>query len=214
MAERAIQLKAANRGLRREIADRKEVESALEKERQIVQLLRSGAEAASSATGLDPALQFTLNHVCTHVGWPLGCAYRVQDATNPELSSPRVWYVRDTARLNEFQELTDATVNASRQGWISRALQTKQVIWLEDLGQGGNFLRAKVAKASGIKTGLIAPVFMGQSAVAVLEFFSTETKKPDARLCDAMQQVGIQLARIFERDGAQNACAPRNDWQP
>jgi signal transduction histidine kinase len=203
VAERTIQLKAANQGLEMEIAERKEVEIALEQEHRIVQLLRIVAEAANSATTIDQALQSALNHVCAHLGWPLGCAYRVQAATKFELSSTGVWYIKDATRFEEFRKLMDASVIRGGQKWIGRAVQTKQAIWLEDVGYDVNLSRTEAAKTSGIETSLIVPVFMSQAVVAVLEFFSTETNKPDDRLIDAIQQVGIQLGRVFERDEAQ-----------
>lgn len=202
VAERTVQLEGANQRLQIEIDERKRAESTLEREHQIVQLLRVVAEAANSATSIDEALQSTIDHVCTHLGWPLGHAYRVQ-APKPQLVSTGVWYVKDPARFQEFQKSSDALFTPSGLGLISRAIQTKKAIWLEDVVRDPNFLRAEVAKTSGIKTGLAVPVCVSQEVVAVLEFFSTETKESDDRLADAIRHAGIQLGRAFERKDAE-----------
>ena len=72
--------------------------------------------------------------------------------------------------------------------------------WIIDVEADGNFPRVEAAKESGLKAGFGFPVMVRKDVAAVLEFFSPGLKVPDHLLLDVMEQVGIQLGRVIERE--------------
>ena len=65
-----------------------------------------------------------------------------------------------------------------------------------------------VARNIGVKAAFGFPVMVGKEVAAVLEFFSPQTKLPDQLLMDVMEQVGIQLGRVIERERVWSVANP------
>jgi signal transduction histidine kinase len=119
------------------------------------------------------------------------------------LRSADAWYIADTARTTIFRTVTSTQEFAPGIGLPGMALSTGRPIWIEHLTGDINFPRLRFAERCGLKCGVAFPVLSGNEVLAVVEFYDTEPRTPDAALLDLMTQAGVQLGRAIERQNAQ-----------
>jgi signal transduction histidine kinase len=164
-----------------------------------LELLEMVAAASNEATAIDPALGAAIVHVCAHMRWPVGHAYLVDPQTNA-LSSTGIWYLEDEARYAAFRA---ASQEPELVAWLPRhVMATGESAWVTDIGEEPRFGRREVARAVGLRAGFAFPILIGTRPAGVLEFFSGEPAAPDPGLQHVMDQIGVQLGRVVERERA------------
>lgn len=185
--------------LKKQIAQRKEVEEALRRESAIVKLLQEVAVAANEARTAEAAFQFTLDRVCAFTGWPLGHVCRLSADTGKLLSSS-IWHCDGQGDYSAFKEMVEARDPAAGSGWLDEVLGSGKPVWVMDVREIFDFGSGQDA---GLKTGFAFPVLAGSKVVAILEFFSLEEVQPDGDLLAVVAHIGTQLGRVAERVQAQ-----------
>ncbi len=191
--------------------ERMRAEEALHQKTAFVQLLQQVAVAANEAATMEEVLQYALDQVCAHTGWPVGDVYLLADHGRDELVPTGIWHLEDPARFATFRQVTDVTHFVRGVGLPGRVFASGKPAWIIDVTQDPNFPRAKLAQDIGVKAGFAFPVLVGTEVVAVLEFFSAEAIEPDEPLLDMMAQVGTQLGRVIERTRAEVAVQRAHD---
>lgn len=171
----------------------------------LMKLLQDVAVAANQAITVKAAMQFALDQVCAHTGWPIGHVYIPVGDDSDELISTYIWHLDEPKRFETFRHVTETAPFASGVGLPGRVFLTSKPAWIIDVTQDPNFSRAKLAKDIGVKAGCAFPVLMGKEVAAVLEFFSEEAVEPDESLLEVMAHVGTQLGRVVERKQAEEA---------
>jgi len=186
-------------------------EEALRQKTAFVHLLQMVAVAANEAATMEEVLQYALDQVCAHTGWPVGDVYLLADDSRAELVPTGIWHLKNPKQFETFRRVTDATSFARGVGLPGRVLASGKPAWIIDVTQDPNFPRAKLAKDIGVKAGFAFPVMVGPDVVAVLEFFSAEAGEMNEPLLDMMSQVGTQLGRVMERTRAEGALQKAHD---
>lgn len=171
---------------------------ALRETTKVQTLLQDVAVAANEAETVERAMQFAIDRICAHTGWPVGHAY-VPDGVNPTLVPMRLWHLDDPERFDTFRRVTEATPLPFGVGLPGRVVPTGQPAWVEDVTRDSNFPRAGAATDIGVRAGFALPVLVGSRVVAVLEFFAAEPLAPDPQLLEAMGHIGTVLGRVVER---------------
>jgi two-component system sensor kinase FixL len=189
----------------RDITERKEAEAALQQRTALLALLHDVAVAANEATVLVEAMQSCLDHVCSHIGWPVGHAYLLAEDDAGDPRAVHLWYLAEPARFTAFRQATEADPRSAEEGWPGMVLAGGQAVWVGDVSGDPYFVRAEPARAAGIRAGFAFPVLLRKSVVGVLEFFTTEPVEPNPALLQAMVSVGTQLGRVIERQRAQQS---------
>jgi len=189
----------------RDLSGRKVAEYVLQRETSFVELLQRVAIAANEAQSVEHALQFTLEQVCRHTGWPVGHVY-LRDREEGELLQPTtLWHLDRPERFETFRRITEDTRFPRGSGLPGRVLESGMAAWIPDVTKDVNFPRAQHAKDIGVKGGFAFPIVVGGTVAGVLEFFSEQDAEPDVRLLEIMQGIGTQLGRVIERDKADQA---------
>jgi signal transduction histidine kinase len=164
-----------------------------------LELLEMVAAASNEASAIEPALGAAIVHVCAHMRWPVGHAYLVDPATET-LHSTGVWYLEDEARYAAFR---DTSEQPDLVAWLpSHVMARGESAWVPDIGEEPAFDRAEVARAAGLRAGFAFPILIGTRPAGVLEFFSGGPAAPDPALLHVMDQIGVQLGRVVERQRA------------
>jgi len=195
----------------RDVTERRQAERALRQKTAFVQLLQRVAVAANEASTSEKVLQYALDQVCAHTGWPVGDVYLLAEDTRAELVPTGIWHLEDPTRFATFRQVTDVTRFVPGVGLPGRVLASGKPAWIIDVTKDPNFPRAKLAKDIGVKAGFAFPVLVGTEVLAVLEFFSAEAIEPNEPLLDMMAQVGTQLGRVIERTRAEAALQRAKD---
>jgi signal transduction histidine kinase len=164
-----------------------------------LELLEMVAAASNEATAIEPALGAAIVHVCAHMRWPVGHAYLVDPATDT-LRPTGIWYLEDEARYAAFR---DASEQPELVAWLpSHVMASGESAWVTDLGEEPAFHRAEVAGEAGLVAGFAFPILIGTRPAGVLEFFTGNPAAADPALLHVMDQIGVQLGRVVERQRA------------
>lgn len=186
-----------------DITELKRMEQDVRRYSERERLLREIAIATNEAEDVDAALSYTLETICTHLGWELGHAY-IWDHEEQYLAPTSVWHVANENRFELFQQVTTHLyVTLTGEGLLGRVLESGKIEWVPDLMTEPDFLRAEVADQCGLKSGFGVPVFSGQTVVAVMEFFTMRHIEIDKDLEEWLMSLGAQLGRVLERRYAQ-----------
>jgi signal transduction histidine kinase len=180
---------------------------ALHRQMSFVGLLQSVAVAANEATSTDAALQFALDRICTHTGWPVGHVYFYSPGSSTELFSSALWHVEDAERFAALCNSTQQTRLHIGMGLPGRVAKNGKPAWIRDVLEDTNFPMQAVALELDVRGAFAFPVLVQGEVVAVLEFFSHEVEEPDEELLNVMSNVGAQLGQVVERSRAQQEIA-------
>jgi signal transduction histidine kinase len=163
-----------------------------------LELLEMVAAASNEATAIEPALGAAIVHVCAHMRWPVGHAYLADPATGT-LRASGVWYLEDEARFAAFRAVSE---DPALVPWLpTHVMATGESAWVTDMGEDpARFHRADVARAAGLRAGLAFPILIGTRPAGVLEFFTPGPTEADPALLHVMDQIGVQLGRVVERE--------------
>jgi PAS domain S-box-containing protein len=186
----------------RDVSAKKRAEEAALRESASVKLLQSIAVVANGAESVSEALQFAVDRVCAHTGWPIGHVY-IREEASGDFVSAGIWSSETSELFGKFREASEATgfgATTGLPGWVAA---TGKPAWIKDVARQPRFGRAKLAAETGVRAGFAFPVLVGREVVAVLEFFSTEVEEPDENLLEVMAHVGTQLGRVIERKRAE-----------
>ena len=162
-----------------------------------LELLEMVAAASNEATAIEPALGAAIVHVCAHMRWPVGHAYLVDLATGT-LRPSGVWYLEDEARYAAFRE---ASEDRDVVPWLpTHVMATGESAWVTDFAEAPGLHRREVALAAGLRAGFAFPILIGTRPAGALEFFTGGPATPDPGLRHVMDQIGVQLGRVVERE--------------
>lgn len=176
--------------------------AAVERKAAFVNLLKEVAVAANESESVPAAFRRAIDAICAHTRWPVGHVYRRTPGAEEGLQPTTIWHLDDPERYAAFRSTTLDTPLAIGAGLPGRVLESGRPDWLTDLKQDDRFPPG--IGNLGLRAGFAFPVLVGSEVAAVLEFYSPESKLPDELLLDVMEQIGIQLGRVVERDSAQS----------
>ncbi|WP_116449352.1 GAF domain-containing protein [Blastococcus litoris] len=153
--------------------------------------------AVSAAATPDEAMARCLDTIREGFGWAYGS----------------YWTVRDEDRALRFvlesgsagQEFRDVTMAASFQegvGLAGRAWRARDLVFVEDLAQVTDCVRAPAAQRAGVKSGVCLPIVVGGDVIGTMDFFATETLELSAGREDALRNTAFLLGQGMERFAA------------
>ena len=163
---------------------------------ELSETLRSITVAAHETHSFEEAARVCIDKLCAEFGWDVGHLYLVEGS---KLLPADIWHLQEPGRFTDFVELTRQTTLQRNIGLPGRAFAARETVYSALVTEDPNFPRAPAALASGIKSGLAAPVLLGQEVVAVVEFYSSEVKAPSAALRSVLDQAGAQLGWVMQR---------------
>jgi len=148
-----------------------------------LRLLHKITMAINGSITASEAAQVCLREVCLQIGWPVGRLFITDEHSAKRFVPNPIWYFSDAHRFEGFRQATEM---------FEQDLTNKFV--LEH--------RVRQGKRAGLTRSVGFSVLEGNRLRAVLEF-SSETATPlDGTLVRAIGDIGVQLGRVFEREGA------------
>lgn len=155
------------------------------------------AQVLAESVVLSEAAPKVLQAICQTLRWDLG----------------ELWLVNSQTKVLQFvQSWSDSGVEASQfaidspqitfapgVGLLGRIWSLGSAIWIADIRQDEEFLRADSAIRAGLHAAFGFPILNGDQVVGVLAFFSRSIHKPDAALQALMMTVGSQIGQFIKR---------------
>ena len=171
---------------------------ALRRETAFAGMLQEVAVAANEAQDANAAIRRCLEIVSRIGRWDLAHAFRVREGDGT-LEPTGIWTDEDV-RWAPFRDATREMVLGPGAGVPGRVLTGRRAGWMEDLDDAGAFIRGAALRRCGLRSALAVPVPVGEDIVAILEFYATQPRAPDADLLHVAGPLGAILGRVFERE--------------
>jgi PAS domain S-box-containing protein len=195
----------------RDITERKRTEAALQQahatlEQRVLErtallaLMQDITKAANEAPRSAEALQYAVDRICAHTGWPVGHVYLAVAAGADRWAPTALRHLDAPERFAAFRQATQGLECAAGEGLIGRVGARGQPEWCVDIATDPTFHRRSAAQAAGLRTGVACPILVGSEVAGVLEFYAPEPLAPNPALLAAMTQIGTQLGRAVERE--------------
>ncbi len=164
-------------------------------------LWRASNDVASGGS-LEDLLSECLEQICKVTNWQIGHVYVPDNPEEPTRLYPSsVWYFQSET----FEPIALATADVAMrrgQGLPGLVWATGKPKSISDISIMSNFPRKEILLGHGISTAFGFPIYAEGKLQAVMEFFSSSRKLPDAHLLRTVMNIGEQLGRILERQHA------------
>jgi diguanylate cyclase (GGDEF)-like protein/PAS domain S-box-containing protein len=168
----------------RDISDRHRAE-------QLADLVRQAAVIANDATTLVDAAPVLIEAVCSRLGWSGGHAWTEQ-------GSGASWYVAPHAHEPGARCMLASLAASRSMPDPAHVPMEARSRWTASLPENPISRRLRDC---GVVTGLAVPVLTGDGAGGMLAFYGADTSLgEDHALMAALEQVGIILGRVVERE--------------
>jgi hypothetical protein len=172
---------------------------------------RLAVTAVVSALGHtdDPglAVQAALDAVRTAFHWAYGSYWEIDEDEN-------VLRFRSESGSagEEFRKVTLAATFAEGVGLSGRAWRTRDLVFVRDIGDLTDCVRAPAAARAGVRSGVCFPVLSGDRIIGTMDFFTTEYVELTESRADALRNVQQLVSqRLDVVRGAEQAAANARD---
>ena len=126
--------------------------------------------------------------------WSYGSFWEV----HPEEQALR--FVHEAGSVTEeFRRVTTDARFREGEGLNGQTWQTRDLVFVPDLGEMKNCSRAPVARRSGLKSGVCFPIILGNRVFGTMDFFTDERIIPSESRLDALRNVGRLVSAAVER---------------
>ena len=146
----------------------------------------------STTTDEAAAIRTALETVRTAFGWAYGSFWVVEgDALR--------FAVESGSAGEEFRHVTRSATFAEGVGLAGRAWRARDLVFVRDLSQLTDCVRAPAAGRAGVRSGVCLPVLVGDRVVGTLDFFTTEVMELSEARSSALRNVLQLLSQHLER---------------
>ncbi|HEX8847630.1 MAG TPA: PAS domain S-box protein [Pyrinomonadaceae bacterium] len=181
-------------GIVRDITDRKRTERRLAAQYAVARTL-------SEAASINDAAPKILQAICEKLDYAVGVLWMV-DRKTEVLRCVEVWR-RQEASVAEFEGVSRRSTFPRGVGLPGRVWETGEPAWIIDVTTDDNFPRAPFAAQEGLHGAFASPILLDNEILAVMEFFTHETRQPDEELLRMISTIGSQIGQFIERRRAE-----------
>jgi PAS domain S-box-containing protein len=189
-------------GFLRDIAERRRHEEWLRRRAVEAEFLYQATILAAESESFEDALRSCIDIVCRVTGWPVGHAL-VPNAEESALVSTGIWSADDERLGEAFRAVTETIRFTPGLGLPGHIWKTGEPLWVAAAPNAERYPRARVGRALGLHSAFGFPIKIKGRVVAVLEFFTTEDREPDANIMLLARTIGAQIGRLVERKVAE-----------
>jgi GAF domain-containing protein len=151
-------------------------------------------QALAAAATSGEAIRTALSIVRERFGWAYGSYWRVDPADRV------LRFVQESGNAGEeFREVTLAASFAQGVGLAGRAWKAKDLVFVPDLGQLRDCVRAPAAQRVGVRSGICFPLLEDGVVTGTMDFFATETLEPSEQRLETLRAIGRLVSQAIER---------------
>jgi putative methionine-R-sulfoxide reductase with GAF domain len=131
--------------------------------------------------------------MCETTGWKFGQVW-VPDTKSTALKASPVWYGKE---YEAFRLESEKVSFISKQGVVGTAWSTRKPLWVKDISQEPAFTRTRAAAKARFNSAMVIPVMAGDEILAVMEFFSEESRPEEDLLVKLVSAVASQIGALI-----------------
>jgi signal transduction histidine kinase len=181
----------------------REAKASLEWKNRITKLLLSIALSHQESDNEEAVYRSTLDAVCQAFGWDVGHVLRLAEDSPSALVSSGLWSMTECGRYAALYKDTSTRRFARGEGLPGRVLQERTVVWIEDATQDPHVPRQGALTGLKQVTGAGVPIFVGETVVAVLEFFKINANYDSDPIVRFFELLSLQLSAVVARQRAE-----------
>src|SRR5699024_11786967 len=149
----------------------------------------------AGARTTEEAVRSALGVVREQFGWAYGSYWRVSDGA--------LRFVQECGTAGEeFRRVTMAASFAEGVGLSGRAWRRRDLVFVPDLGELTDCVRAPAAQRAGVRSGVCFPLMEDGRVTGTMDFFSLETLAPSAQRLDTLRSIGVLVSQTIARIAA------------
>ena len=151
--------------------------------------------SVSRATTREEALRLALDGIRTGFGW----AYASYWSVDREAGVLR--FASESGSVGrEFREVTLSASFPRGVGLCGRTWERRDLVFVQDLGQVTDCVRAPAAQRAGVKSGVALPLIVRGTVIGTMDFFTTDVldELSDSR-ADALRNAVLLVAEAMQR---------------
>ena len=180
-----------------DITERVQAEHRQAIEHSVGALLGHAETVAQAITGI-------IEEMCGRFGFACGARWSLDEPEN-RLHCVEFWGERDPAIRRYLETSSTSTFVPGHAGIIRRTLTTGAPVWVEDVAEKSDFIRAKLAAEAGLHGAFALPIVLGERVLGAIEFYARESRRPDPWLLDLGLGIGQQIGMLMARRAAEEA---------
>ncbi|WP_344479296.1 GAF domain-containing protein, partial [Kineococcus aurantiacus] len=151
-------------------------------------------QALETARTPAEAVGIALETVRTRFGWAYASFWRLDRAARV------LRFEQESGTAGEeFRRVTLAATFAEGVGLSGRAWRQRDLVFVADLSELSDCVRAPVAQRAGIRSGICFPVLQGGQVAGTLDFFTTEQITPSAGRLSVLRTVARLISATVAR---------------
>jgi signal transduction histidine kinase len=181
----------------------REAKESLEWKNRITKLLLSIALSTQESDNEEAVYRAMLDSVCQAFGWDVGHVLLLAEDSPSELVSSGLWSMTECERYVAFYHDTTTRRFKQGEGLPGQVLEQRRVVWLRDVTQDPQFPRRGALTGLKHVTGAGVPIFVGESVVAVIEFFKAGANYDSAPIVRFFELLSLQLSAVVARQRAE-----------
>jgi len=136
------------------------------------------------ATDQSSALRLALETVRSAFGWAYGSYWALDEQDR------RLKFVTESGSAGEeFRKVTLSAAFAEGVGLSGRAWRARDLVFVADLGELTDCVRAPAAQRAGVRSGVCFPILNDGQVVGTMDFFTTETIELSQSRASALRNV-------------------------
>jgi GAF domain-containing protein len=169
----------------------------LAESRANVDAVTAVVQALARAHTTADAVRIALEVVRERFGWSYGSYWRVDPAERA------LRFAQESGDAgDEFRRVTQEASFAEGVGLSGRAWRARDLVFVADLGDLTDCVRAPAAQRAGVRSGICFPLVEDDEITGTMDFFSTETLDPSAQRLDTLRSIGVLVSQAIERVSA------------
>lgn len=149
--------------------------------------------ALGSSRDSDNAIRSGLDSVRTAFGWEYGSYWEIDERDNL-----LHFKIESGSAGDEFRKVTVASTFAEGVGLSGRAWRARDLVFVQDLAELGDCVRAPVAGRAGVKSGVCFPLVLGGRVAGTMDFFTTDRIELSDSRASALRNVQQLLSQRLD----------------
>src|SRR5688500_4756351 len=150
--------------------------------------------ALGAARTSEEAIRQALDLVRERFGWAYGSYWQVDPADRA------LHFVQESGDAGEeFRQVTLAASFREGVGLAGRTWKARDLVFVPDLGQLSDCVRAPAAQRVGVRSGICFPLLEDGVVTGTMDFFATETLDPSEQRLDTLRAIGRLVSQAIER---------------
>lgn len=154
----------------------------------------------AAATSRSEAVRRALDSIRRDFGWDYGSCWTIEDGV--------LRFAEESGDVGEeFRAVTRTATFQEGVGLAGRAWSSRDLVFVADLAEVTDCVRAPVARRAGVRSGVCLPILVHGAVVGTMDFFVTTTLALSTGRVEALRSAAILLGQALERIDAADRLA-------